>query len=81
LALADAGLKGDFVRLRELMNRYVNPLYGLRERAKGYEVSVMKDAMEMLGMSAGPVRPPLMNTRPNDLADLRALMQVYQEMR
>ena len=24
-------------------------------------VSVMKDAMEMLGMPAGPVRPPLMN--------------------
>jgi 5-dehydro-4-deoxyglucarate dehydratase len=81
LALADAGLKGDFVRLRELMERYVNPLYALRERAKGYEVAVMKDAMEMLGMPAGPVRPPLMNTRPNDLADLRVLMQVYQEMR
>jgi 5-dehydro-4-deoxyglucarate dehydratase len=81
LALADAGAKRDFVRLGELMKRYVNPLYALRERAKGYEVAVMKEAMEMLGMPAGPVRPPLMNCRPNDIADLRALMQVYQEMR
>jgi 5-dehydro-4-deoxyglucarate dehydratase len=81
LALADAGLKGDSVRLRGLMKRYVNPLYALRERAKGYEVAVMKEAMEMLGMPAGPVRPPLMNCRLSDVADLRALMQVYQEMR
>jgi 5-dehydro-4-deoxyglucarate dehydratase len=81
LALADAGLKGDFVRLRELMNRYVNPLYALRERAKGYEVAVMKEAMQMLGIPAGPVRPPLMNCRASDIPDLRALMQVYQEMR
>jgi 5-dehydro-4-deoxyglucarate dehydratase len=81
LALADAGLKGDFVRLRDLMKRYVNPLYALRERAKGYEVAVMKEAMEMLGMPAGPVRPPLMNCRPQDVADLRVLMQTYQEMR
>jgi 5-dehydro-4-deoxyglucarate dehydratase len=81
LALADAGLKGDFVRLRDLMKRYVNPLYALRERAKGYEVAVMKEAMQILGMPAGPVRPPLMNCRASDIADLRALMQVYQDMR
>jgi 5-dehydro-4-deoxyglucarate dehydratase len=81
LALADAGLKGDFVRLRDLMKRYVNPLYALRERAKGYEVAVMKEAMQMLGMPAGPVRPPLMNCCASDIADLRALMLVYQDMR
>jgi 5-dehydro-4-deoxyglucarate dehydratase len=81
LALADAGLKGDFIRLRDLMKRYVNPLYALRERAKGYEVAVMKEAMQILGMPAGPVRPPLMNCRASDIADLRALMQVYQDMR
>jgi 5-dehydro-4-deoxyglucarate dehydratase len=81
LALADAGMKGDSVRLRDLMKRYVNPLYALRERAKGYEVAVMKEAMQILGMAAGPVRPPLMNCRTSDIADLRALMQVYQDMR
>jgi 5-dehydro-4-deoxyglucarate dehydratase len=81
LALADAGLKGDSIRLRDLMKRYVNPLYALRERAKGYEVAVMKEAMQILGMPAGPVRPPLMNCRASDIADLRALMQVYQDMR
>ena len=80
LALADAGMKGDFKRLSELMRRYVNPLYALRERSKGYEVAVMKEAMEMLGMPAGPVRPPLMNCRESDKKDLAALLKVYAEM-
>jgi 5-dehydro-4-deoxyglucarate dehydratase len=73
LELADAGMKRDFARLDPLMERFVNPLYAIRERAKGYEVSVMKEAMEILGMTAGPVRPPLMNTRPADIGDIREL--------
>jgi 5-dehydro-4-deoxyglucarate dehydratase len=80
LALADAGLKRDFSRLNELMKRYVNPLYALRERSKGYEVAVMKEAMEILGMPAGPVRPPLMNCKPTDRADLAELLKSYRDM-
>jgi 5-dehydro-4-deoxyglucarate dehydratase len=78
LALAEAGLARDFPRLNALMAKYVHPLYALRERMKGYEVSVMKEAMEMLGMPAGPVRPPLTKCRPQDVADLRKLVEVYR---
>jgi 5-dehydro-4-deoxyglucarate dehydratase len=80
LALAEAGSKRQWERLTHLMQRYVNPLYALRERARGYEVAVMKDAMELLGMPAGPVRPPLMNTRPADLAELRKIIDIYREL-
>jgi 5-dehydro-4-deoxyglucarate dehydratase len=80
LALAEAGMNHDFEGLTALMTKYVHPLYALRERVKGYEVSVMKSAMEMLGMPAGPVRPPLENTRPKDLADLSKLMEVSADM-
>ena len=76
--LAEAGTARDFARLDGLMKKYVHPLYALRERVKGYEVTVMKAAMEMLGMPAGPVRPPLCPCSEKDLADLRALMKVYQ---
>jgi dihydrodipicolinate synthase/N-acetylneuraminate lyase len=62
------------------MRKYVHPLYALRERARGYEVAVMKAAMEMLGIPAGTVRPPLMNCRPKDIEDLRDLMKVYEDM-
>ncbi|HWB97879.1 MAG TPA: 5-dehydro-4-deoxyglucarate dehydratase [Bryobacteraceae bacterium] len=80
LALADAGLKRDFGRLNELMRKYVHPLYALRERSKGYEVSVMKAAMEILGIPAGPVRPPLHDCTARDVEDVRKLMEVYQDV-
>jgi 5-dehydro-4-deoxyglucarate dehydratase len=79
LALAEAGIARDFAKLNALMAKYVHPLYALRERMKGYEVAVMKEAMEMLGMPAGPVRPPLTKCRPQDVEDLRKLMVVYRE--
>lgn len=78
LELAEAGMARDFARLDSLMAKYVHPLYALRERAKGYEVAVMKAAMEILGMPAGPVRPPLCNCTGKDLADLRELLAVYE---
>src|SRR5579884_786073 len=80
LALAEAGAQRNFIRLNELMKSYVNPLYALRERSRGYEVAIMKQAMEILGMPAGPVRPPLMNCREKDVADLRKLMDIYKDM-
>jgi 5-dehydro-4-deoxyglucarate dehydratase len=81
LALAEAGLQQNFTRLNELMKRYVNPLYALRERSKGYEVAVMKKAMDLLGMPAGPVRPPLIDCQPKDEKDVAELMGIYREMR
>lgn len=78
LALAEAGMNQDFARLNELMHRYVNPLYALRERSKGYEVAVMKAAMTMLNRAAGPVRPPLMNFQPKDVEALRDIINVYR---
>jgi 5-dehydro-4-deoxyglucarate dehydratase len=47
---------------------------------RGYEVAVMKQAMEILGIPAGPVRPPLMNCRPQDAEDLRKLLEVYGDL-
>jgi 5-dehydro-4-deoxyglucarate dehydratase len=78
LALAEAGMARDFNRLDILMNKYVHPLYAIRERMKGYEVAVMKTAMDILGMPAGLVRPPLANTRPQDIPEIQALMELYQ---
>jgi 5-dehydro-4-deoxyglucarate dehydratase len=80
LELADAGMARDFNRLDALMEKYVHPLYSLRDRVKGYEVSAMKAAMEILGMPAGPVRPPLTNCTAQDIADLKVLMETYADM-
>jgi 5-dehydro-4-deoxyglucarate dehydratase len=80
LALANAGMARDFATLDVLMKKYVHPLYAFRERAKGYEVAAMKAAMEIIGMPAGPVRPPLQNCSEKDIADLRELMNQYAGM-
>ena len=79
LAFADAGVKGDRDRMNAIMAKYVHPLYALRDRMRGYEVSIMKSAMEMVGLHGGPVRPPLCDTRAEDVADLRKLMELYKD--
>ncbi len=80
IAIAEAGLRRDFAALGRLMSRYVDPLFAIRERLRGYEVAAMKQALELLGRRAGPVRPPLCPLRPGDLDDLRKLMEIYQEV-
>ena len=58
--------------LTKLMRDYVPPLYAFRARRKGYEVSAMKSCMDLIGLTGGPVRPPLPNVRPEEIAELRA---------
>jgi 5-dehydro-4-deoxyglucarate dehydratase len=79
LKIAELGLAGDYAGLALLMKKYVHPLYELRDRCKGYEVSMMKSAMEILGHPAGPVRPPLVNIKESEMAELRKLMEVYAD--
>jgi 5-dehydro-4-deoxyglucarate dehydratase len=80
LQLAEAGLARDFARLDILMRKYVHPLYALRDRVRGYEVAVMKSAMDILGMAAGPVRPPLENCKAQDVEDVRKLLEIYSDV-
>ena len=74
LELHDGAAKGDSARLKPLMDELVVPLYEMRARRRGYEVSVMKAMMELLDMDAGPPRPPLVRMAPKDLEDLRAMI-------
>ena len=78
LELHEAAAAGDAERLQRLMNDYVIPLYALRARRKGYEVTVMKEMMNATGQAAGPVRPPLPPLRSEDAADLRRLLERWQ---
>lgn len=70
----------DLAAITPLMNNYVHPLYAIREKVKGYEVSVMKTMMDQLGgeLYGGPVRPPLENTRPEHVAEVAQLTELYR---
>jgi 5-dehydro-4-deoxyglucarate dehydratase len=65
----------DFTALARYHERVVKPFYELRQRRRGFEVAVMKAAMELLGHAAGPVRPPLGDLSPDERAELRAILQ------
>jgi len=74
--LADAG---DSEMLRDLLDRCVIPLYALRARRKGYEVSAMKAMMDMVGLNGGPVRPPLVNVKPDEEDELRSILASWEK--
>jgi 5-dehydro-4-deoxyglucarate dehydratase len=76
--LHEAASAGDAGGLKALMDDYVLPLYALRARRKGYEVTVMKEMMSLVGLAAGPVRPPLPPVRPEDVADIRRLLERWK---
>jgi 5-dehydro-4-deoxyglucarate dehydratase len=65
---------GDVAGLAAYHERVVRPIYALRQRKPGYEVSVMKAAMEILGYVAGPVRPPLANITNGEREELAAIL-------
>jgi 5-dehydro-4-deoxyglucarate dehydratase len=68
---------GQYDALNRLMAEYVIPLYDFRSRKKGYEVTVMKVAMDLVGLTGGPVRPPLPQLRPEETEELRAMMKAW----
>ncbi len=78
LQLHTAGVAGDAATLDRLMRDYVVPLYALRARRKGHEVTVMKELMNMVGLTGGSVRPPLVPLTAAELAEVRALLPAWQ---
>ena len=65
--------------LKDLMERCVIPLYSIRSRRKGYEVSTMKVLMDLAGLRGGPVRPPLVTVSDAEREELRAILDSWSE--
>jgi 5-dehydro-4-deoxyglucarate dehydratase len=78
LRLHELASAGHSAELTKLMNELVVPLYALRARRKGYEVSAMKAMMELIGMAGGPVRPPLANLRADEIQSLEATLDQWR---
>lgn len=58
----------------KLLRDFYVPFVELRDRAPGYAVSLVKAAARLRGQRVGPVRAPLTDPAPADLADLKALL-------
>ena len=79
LKLHELAESGPHEVLTELLDRCVIPLYAIRARRRGYEVSTMKAMMDMVGLNGGPVRPPLVGVKPEEESELRAIVSDWEK--
>jgi len=56
------------------LNKFVLPYIGLRNRKRGYAVSIVKAGMKAIGRGAGPVRAPLTDLTDAEQAELKTLI-------
>jgi 5-dehydro-4-deoxyglucarate dehydratase len=78
LRLHELASAGHSDELTKLMNELVIPLYALRARRKGYEVSAMKAMMDLIGLAGGPVRPPLVDLKAEEVESLKASLEKWR---
>ncbi|WP_432878860.1 5-dehydro-4-deoxyglucarate dehydratase [Kribbella sp. CA-245084] len=64
----------DRTSVYQKLNEFVLPYLDIRDRTKGYAVSIVKAGVNAIGRSAGPVRPPLQDLTDDELAQLTELI-------
>ncbi len=60
------------------LREFVLPYVDIRNRRKGYAVSIVKAALACMERAAGPVRPPLVELAEQDMNDLAKLLSSFQ---
>lgn len=66
----------DGATVLEMLKSFVLPYITIRNRGRGYAVSIVKAGMRSVGRSAGPVRAPLLDVTPTEQAELDALIHL-----
>jgi len=66
---------GDNATCDRLIRDFFLPYIALRNRGEGYAVSIVKAGATIVGHPAGPVRPPLSDLLPDEVEQLRALIE------
>ena len=78
LRLHELAANGCYDELTSLMKTSVIPLYAIRARRRGYEVSTMKALMDMAGLHGGPLRPPLVDVATAEKEELRSILERWK---
>ena len=65
---------GDSATTNRLIDEFFLPYIALRHLGQGYGVSIVKAGATLVGHSAGPVRPPLSDLKPDELEQLGQLI-------
>src|SRR4051794_33500062 len=67
--------KRDHAAIHAGLKDFILPLIAIRNRRKGYAVSIIKAGMKVMGRDSGPVRPPLTDLTEAEMAELTALVK------
>lgn len=65
---------GDTKTTDELLQKFFIPYIALRNRRRGYAVSIVKAGLRVVGKPAGPVRPPLTDLTDAESAELKSIL-------
>ncbi|MGV3492554.1 MAG: dihydrodipicolinate synthase family protein, partial [Ramlibacter sp.] len=66
---------GDTVTTGRLLDEFFLPYLAIRNKGEGYAVSIVKAGAAIVGRSAGPVRPPISDLKPQEVEELAALIR------
>ena len=75
IAFYQALMARDEQRTKALVEAFYRPLVEIRDRKKGYAISLIKAGVRIMGRAVGPARPPLVNPSPADEADLKSVIE------
>ena len=64
----------DLATQHRLLKNFFMPYLDIRNRVEGYGVSIIKAGATIVGHSAGPVRAPLSDLKPDEVEALKALI-------
>jgi 5-dehydro-4-deoxyglucarate dehydratase len=67
--------KRDHAAIHAGLKDFILPLIAIRNRKKGYAVSIIKAGMKVIGRDSGPVRPPLTDLSDAEMSELTALVK------
>ncbi len=70
-----AVLADDQAAIGEMLKDFFFPYTAIRNRRRGYAISIVKAGLRVAGRDAGPVRPPLVDLTPDEDRELAALIE------
>jgi 5-dehydro-4-deoxyglucarate dehydratase len=75
MAFYHAVATDDMATQHRLLKEFFMPYLAIRNRGQGYAVSIVKAGAKLVGHDAGPVRAPLTDLKPEEMAQLERLIQ------
>ncbi|MFN7024572.1 MAG: 5-dehydro-4-deoxyglucarate dehydratase [Pseudorhizobium sp.] len=69
---------GDQATVDSILKDFFFPFVSLRNRKRGYAVSIIKAGLKLVGENPGPVRPPLTDLSPEEEAILHKIIQANE---